>query len=239
MKYGVICAMEEEIKALKENLELTKQTDINGVIFYEGRIEDVEVVLVRSGIGKVEAGITAAILITNFKVDALIHSGSAGGIGQGLAVGDVVLSAEVAYHDVDATAFGYAYGQLPEQDVARYAADSALIEKFKQAAQDTNLNVKTGLIVTGDQFIASQEKVQAILDHFPDALCCEMEGAAIGQVAHQFHKPFIVVRAMSDTGDDEAGVSFDEFIIEAGKRSANMLIDLFKMEGKQAWNKYI
>jgi adenosylhomocysteine nucleosidase len=231
MKYGVICAMEEEIKALLDELNLEKETDINGVIFYEGQIHGVDVVLVRSGIGKVEAGITAAILVTNFAVDQLIHSGSAGGIGTGLQVGDVVISTEVAYHDVDATAFGYEYGQLPEQDVARYAADGTLIAKFEVAAKSNNLNVRKGLIVTGDQFIASKEKVQVILGNFPDALCCEMEGAAVGQVAHQFHKPFAVIRAMSDTGDDEANVSFDEFIIEAGKRSAAMLIDLFKIEG--------
>ena len=233
MKYGVICAMEEEIKALLEAIDLKKETNINGIVFYEGTIYDTEVVLVRSGIGKVEAGITAAILITNFKVDQLIHSGSAGGIGEGLKVGDVVLSTAVAYHDVDATAFGYPYGQLPEQEVVRYLADDDLVKRFEIAAKDNDLNVHKGLIVTGDQFVASKQKVQEILGHFPDALCCEMEGAAIGQVAYQFDKPFIVVRAMSDTGDDEANVSFDEFIIEAGKRSASMLIDLFKMEGSK------
>jgi adenosylhomocysteine nucleosidase len=233
MKYGVICAMEEEIKALLDTLKLEKETNINGIIFYEGTINNVDVVLVRSGIGKVEAGITAAILITNFKVDALIHSGSAGGIGEGLKVGDIVLSTEVAYHDVDATAFGYEYGQLPQQDSARFKADDNLIRQFEIAAKARDLNTKKGLIVTGDQFISSADKVKAILGNFPDALCCEMEGAAVGQVAHQFNKPFIVVRAMSDTGDDDANVSFDEFIIDAGKRSASMLIDLFKMEGNK------
>lgn len=231
MKYGVICAMEEEIKSLLSAIELEKQTNLNGIIFYEGKIENVEVVLVRSGIGKVEAGITAAILVTNFKVDELIHSGSAGGIGADLKVGDVVLSTEVAYHDVDATAFGYPYGQLPEQDVVRYVADGQLVDKFESAAHGNGLTVHKGLIVTGDQFVSSDEKVRSILDHFPDALCVEMEGAAIGQVAHQFKKPFVVVRAMSDTGHDDANVSFDEFIIDAGKRSASMLIDLFRMEG--------
>jgi adenosylhomocysteine nucleosidase len=233
MKYGVICAMEEEIKTLLDTLELEKETNINGIIFYEGKISNVDVVLVRSGIGKVEAGITAAILVTNFNADALIHSGSAGGIGEGLEVGDVVLSTEVAYYDVDATAFGYEYGQLPQQDSARFKADASLIHQFELAAQNRNLNTKKGLIVTGDQFIASADKVKTILKNFPDALCCEMEGAAVGQVAHQFDKPFIVVRAMSDTGSDDADVSFDEFIIDAGKRSASMLIDLFKMEGNK------
>lgn len=227
MKYGVICAMEEEIQSLLANLVLNKKTNIQGIEFYEGLIGSTPVVLVRSGIGKVEAGITAALLVTNFEVDALIHSGSAGGIGSGLKVGDVVLSSEVAYHDVDATAFGYEYGQLPQQP-ARFTADEKLIKSVKNAANESDLNVIEGLIVTGDQFIASKEATDKILKNFPDALCCEMEGAAIGQVAHQFEKPFLVIRAMSDTGDDNANVSFDDFIIEAGKRSAKMLLNFFK-----------
>ncbi|AVL00113.1 5'-methylthioadenosine/adenosylhomocysteine nucleosidase [Pediococcus inopinatus] len=226
MKYGVICAMEEEIKSLHSALDIEKETEINGIIFYEGTINNNEVVLVRSGIGKVEAGITAALLVTNFKVDALIHSGSAGGIGSGLSVGDVVISTQTLYHDVDARAFGYELGQLPGQP-ARFDADQNLISELSLAGEKTGLNIKTGLIVTGDQFISSSEKIQEILKNFPDALCCEMEGSAIGQVAHQFKVPFVVIRAMSDVGDENAGVSFDDFIIEAGKQSAKMLLALF------------
>ncbi|WPC17832.1 5'-methylthioadenosine/adenosylhomocysteine nucleosidase [Pediococcus inopinatus] len=226
MKYGVICAMEEEIKSLHSALDIEKETEINDIIFYEGTINNNEVVLVRSGIGKVEAGITAALLVTNFKVDALIHSGSAGGIGSGLSVGDVVISTQTLYHDVDARAFGYELGQLPGQP-ARFDADQNLISELSLAGEKTGLNIKTGLIVTGDQFISSSEKIQEILKNFPDALCCEMEGSAIGQVAHQFKVPFVVIRAMSDVGDENAGVSFDDFIIEAGKQSAKMLLALF------------
>ncbi|WP_412990101.1 5'-methylthioadenosine/adenosylhomocysteine nucleosidase [Pediococcus siamensis] len=226
MKYGVICAMDEEINSLHSALKVTKESNINGITFYEGTINTTEIVLVRSGIGKVEAGITAALLVTNFKVDALIHSGSAGGIGQGLAVGDVVISTQTLYHDVDATAFGYELGQLPGQP-ARFDADQALINEITVAGQQTGLTIKKGLIVTGDQFVSSQAQIQTILTHFPDALCCEMEGCAIGQVAHQFNVPFVVIRAMSDVGDEDAGQSFDEFIIEAGKRSAQMLLALF------------
>jgi len=226
MKYGVICAMEEEIKSLHSALDIEKETEINGIIFYEGTINNNEVVLVRSGIGKVEAGITAALLVTNFKVDALIHSGSAGGIGSGLSVGDVVISTQTLYHDVDARAFGYELGQLPGQP-ARFDADQNLISELSLAGEKTGLNIKTGLIVTGDQFISSSEKIQEILKNFPDALCCEMEGSAIGQVAHQFKVPFVVFRAMSDVGDENAGFSFDDFIIEAGKQSAKMLLALF------------
>lgn len=226
MKYGILCAMDEEIETLKKALSHDYIVDVSGVSFYQGTINDQEVVLVRSGIGKVQAGLTTALLITKFHVDVVINSGSAGGIGQGLHVGDVVLSTQTAYHDVDARAFDYVYGQLPGQP-ARFDADKEWVARLEKAAESTGLNVKTGLIVSGDQFIASHEQVEQILKHFPDALSSEMEGAAVGQVAHQFNTPYVVVRAMSDVGDENAGVSFDDFIIEAGKRSAQMLLALF------------
>ncbi|MTV82903.1 5'-methylthioadenosine/adenosylhomocysteine nucleosidase [Secundilactobacillus folii] len=226
MKYGILCAMDEEIETLKKALTNENVVDISGVSFYEGTISDQDVVLVRSGIGKVQAGLTTALLITQFKVDVVINSGSAGGIGQGLHVGDIVLSTQTAYHDVDARAFDYEYGQLPGQP-ARFDADKKWVQRLEKAAESTGLTVKTGLIVSGDQFIASKDAIDDILKHFPDALSSEMEGAAVGQVAHQFKTPYVVVRAMSDVGDENAGVSFDDFIIEAGKRSARMLLALF------------
>ncbi|WP_288528919.1 5'-methylthioadenosine/adenosylhomocysteine nucleosidase [uncultured Secundilactobacillus sp.] len=227
MKFGILCAMDEEIETLKQALTNGTTTDISGVTFYEGDINGQSVVLVRSGIGKVQAGFTTALLVTNFNVNVVINSGSAGGIGKGLHVGDVVLSTQTAYHDVDARAFDYEYGQLPGQP-ARFDADAGWIAKLKTAAEETGLTVKSGLIVSGDQFIASKTAITEILKHFPDALSSEMEGAAVGQVAHQFGVPYVVVRAMSDVGDENAGVSFDDFIIEAGKRSAAMLLALFK-----------
>ena len=224
MKYGIICAMEEEIKSLVAQLEDKKQDTIGGIDFYSGTINGKEVVLTRSGIGKVQAGVTTGLLIANYKVDAVINSGSAGGIGEGLHVGDVVLSTGAAYHDADATAFGYKPGQLPQQPQI-YTADKDLLEAISKAAKESNLVAKEGLIVTGDQFVSSSEKIAEI---YPDALSCEMEVAAIAQVAYQFSVPFLIIRAMSDVGDEDAGQSFDEFIIEAGKKSANMILNFLK-----------
>lgn len=226
VKYGILCAMDEEIETLKRALVDENVVNIKDVKFFEGTISGQEVVLVRSGIGKVQAGLTTALLITQFDVDVVINSGSAGGIGEGLHVGDVVLSTQTAYHDVDARAFNYVYGQLPGQP-ARFDADSKWVDRLTTAAKAANLNVQTGLIVSGDQFIASRDAIDQILAEFPDALSSEMEGAAVGQVAHQFKTPYVVVRAMSDVGDENAGVSFDDFIIDAGKRSAQMLLALF------------
>ena len=225
MKYGIICAMEEEIKALRAQLTNANEENIANMIFYSGQINDHEVVLVRAGIGKVQAGVTTAFLIENFKVDTVINSGSAGGIGTGLAVGGLVLSTGAAYHDASATVFGYKPGQLPQQPQI-FEADQELLQAVSEAASQAGLQVKPGLIVTGDQFVSSQAQIAAIKEIYPQALCCEMEGAAVAQVAYQFDKPFLIVRAMSDVGDEDAGQSFDEFIIDAGKKSAQMILNL-------------
>ena len=227
MRFGIICAMPEEIKELKAQLTNESTKQIGGKDYYFGQISGQDVVLVESGIGKVEAGITTEHLITDCGADVVINSGSAGGIGDGLHVGDVVISTAAAYHDVDATAFDYQYGQLPGKEPS-FAASKKWGDALAKAGEQTGLTVKQGLIVSGDQFIASQDAIKQILAHFPDALSSEMEGAAVGQVATDHQVPYVVVRAMSDTGDEEAGVSFDEFIIEAGKRSAAMLLQLFK-----------
>lgn len=229
--FGIICAMEEEIKELKENLSDVNEKNLSGVIFYEGNLSGQKVVIVRSGIGKVEAGITAMMMVTNFDIDVLIHSGSSAGIGEGLSVGDIVLSTETAYHDVNATAAGYEWGQVPDQP-ARFEASKEWVQKIKEATEDKGIEPKTGLIVTGDQFIAGQAMIDEILKHFPNAQAAEMEGAAVGQVANQFKIPYVVVRAMSDVGDENANQSFEEFIIEAGKRSAQILLDLFEKQSK-------
>ena len=143
MRYGIICAMDEELKDLLENLEDRTDKKVGGTEFYTGKIKGKEVVLVRCGIGKVQSGITTALMIVEFNVDCVINSGSAGGIGNGLHVGDVVLSTGAAYHDADATAFGYKKGQLPGQPQI-FEADKKLVSRLEKAAQKTNLNVKTG-----------------------------------------------------------------------------------------------
>lgn len=223
MKIGIICAMEEEIKVLRENIERPISWERGGALFISGSIGQHEVIVVRSGIGKVLAAVTTVLLIQQYGVNMVINSGSAGGIGQGLAVGDLVISDKVAYYDVDVTGFGYQKGQLPGMPLY-YEASKYLIEEMTKAANATQLNVKTGLIVTGDSFIDDTAKIKQILTDFPDALACEMEGAAIAQAAAQFKIPFLVLRAISDTADQAATQSFDEFILEAGKRSAEMVL---------------
>ncbi|WEG73142.1 5'-methylthioadenosine/adenosylhomocysteine nucleosidase [Vagococcus intermedius] len=225
MKIGIIGAMAEELRLLRQEMtEMTEWTEA-GATFVSGKLAGKEVVAVQSGIGKVLAALTTTLLISHYKVDAVINTGSAGGIGEGLAIGDVVVSTRLAYFDADVTAFGYEMGQMAGMPLY-YEADSKLVWQAKAAAEAKKLSVKTGLIVSGDTFVNSQDKIERIKSYFPDVLANEMEGAAIAHVAHQYKVPFVVVRAMSDVGDEEASVNFDDFILEAGRKSAEMVVAL-------------
>lgn len=223
MKFGIIAAMEEELKALVQVLQAAKETVVLGRTYYTGRIGQAEVVLVQSGIGKVMSALSVAVLADHFAVDAIINTGSAGAVADGLAVGDVVLADKLCYHDVDVTAFGYAYGQMAGQSLY-FEADKALLERLQAILTKQGIQNHVGLIATGDSFIAGQDKVATIKETFPDVLAVEMEGAAIAQAAQAIGKPFLVIRAMSDTAQGDANITFDEFILEAGKRSAQTLI---------------
>lgn len=206
-------------------LEDKKEVVVLGKTYFEGRIGRHEVVLVQSGIGKVLSAMSVAILAETFGVDAIINTGSAGAVSEGLAIGDVVIADRLVYHDVDVTAFGYAYGQMAGQELY-FLADSELMAKLQAVLAQEGQASYLGLIATGDSFIADPDRVAAIKHHFPEVLAVEMEGAAIAQAAQAAGKPFLVIRAMSDTAQGDANITFDEFILEAGKRSAQTLLAL-------------
>ena len=202
MKIGIIAAMPEELKLLVEHLEMAEKHQRLGHVYHTGRIGHHEVVLVESGIGKVMSAMSVAVLANDFEVtDRLV------------------------YHDVDVTAFGYDYGQMARQPLY-YEASRYLVEEMKAVLEKAQQTSRVGLIATGDSFIAGQDKIDQIKEHFPDVLAVEMEGAAIAQAAHSLGLPFMVIRAMSDTASHDANITFDEFILEAGKRSAETLIQL-------------
>lgn len=223
MKFGIIAAMEQELQALTEALEQPSQEIVMAHTYYTGTIGKHQVVLVQSGVGKVMSAVSVAILVDHFGVDALINTGSAGAVAPGLSIGDVVLADRLAYHDVDLTAFGYDYGQMSMQPLY-FESDSDFIKAFEEVLAQQNLKSQIGLITTSDSFIAGQDKIDRIKSHFPDTLAVEMEGAAVAQAAHAAGKPFVVVRAMSDTAAHDANITFDEFIIQAGRKSAETLI---------------
>ena len=139
----------------------------------------------------------------------------------------MVIAEKLAYHDVDVTAFGYEYGQMAQQPLY-FETDKKFVSLIQESLSKLDQNWHLGLIVTGDSFVAGEDKIATIKKHFPQVLAVEMEGAAIAQAAHAFNLPFLVIRAMSDNANHEASISFDEFIVEAGRRSAQALIRLLE-----------
>jgi len=226
MKVAIIGAMEEEVAILREKIEDREETTIANCEFSTGKINGVDVVLLKSGIGKVNAAMSTTILLERFKPDYVINTGSAGGFLHSLNVGDTVISTEVVHHDVDVTAFGYEYGQVPGMP-ARYAADIKLVEiAEKSAEQITDIQVVKGLIATGDSFMNDPARVEFVRTKFPELYAVEMEAAAIAQVCTQFAVPFVITRALSDIAGKESNISFEQFLHKAALHSSNLVLSM-------------
>ena len=225
---AVVGAMEQEIELLRESMANVKHVSFGKFSAYEGELAGKRMVLVLSGIGKVNAAVSTSWVIHQFAPDCVINTGSAGGLGKGLKVGDVVIGETVAHHDVDVTAFGYVLGQVPQLP-AVFASDENLIHQAEKAAQVfEGAAVTQGLIVSGDRFVHSSEGVVEIRSHFPDVKAVEMEAAAIAQTCHQLEVPFVIIRAVSDSADEKADISFEEFLKTAAVSSAKMVTEIVK-----------
>jgi len=227
MKIGIIGAMDEEVKILKDKIEDCKKTEIAGSEFYTGTIYGQEVILLKSGIGKVNAAMATTLLIQLFKPDYVINTGSAGGFDQSLKVGDIVISKELRYHDVDATVFGYEYGQVPGMPPAYYP-DQQLVTIAEQSGKYITVDVVTGLITSGDSFMSDEKRVEEVKKLFPELYAAEMEATAIAQVCSQFKVPFVIIRALSDIAGRDAKVSYDQFLHTASVNSANLVLHMLK-----------
>lgn len=220
---AVVGAMEQEIEILREAMDDVKTVSFGKFTAYEGSLSGKRMVLVLSGIGKVNAAVSTAWVIRQSAPDCVINTGSAGGLGKGLKVGDVVVGTEVAHHDVDVTAFGYAWGQVPQLP-AVFVSDDVLAGKAIQAAQAfEGAAVVQGLIVSGDCFVHSSEGVAEIRSRFPAVWAVEMEAAAIAQTCYQLDTPFVIIRAVSDSADEKADISFETFLKTAAASSAKMV----------------
>lgn len=231
MKIGIIGAMDEEVKILKEKLDKLNLKIIAGCEFYTGTINDIDVVLLKSGIGKVNAAMATTLLIELYNPDYIINTGSAGGFHKDLKVGDIVISNELRYHDVDATVFGYAYGQVPGMP-AYYLSDKRLVKIAENCADKIDVNVITGLITSGDSFLEDGDRVREIKKLFPDLCAAEMEATAIAQVASQFDIPFVIIRSLSDIAGNDARVSYDQFLETASVNSAKLVLLIIKELGE-------
>ncbi|UQD52832.1 5'-methylthioadenosine/S-adenosylhomocysteine nucleosidase [Bacillus methanolicus] len=226
MKIAIIGAMEEEVALLREKMEERSVEIIAGCEYTSGILDGVSVVLLRSGIGKVNAAMSTSILLERFKPDYVINTGSAGGLNPELNVGDIVISTEVRHHDVDVTAFGYEYGQVPQLPAA-FEADHKLVQIAETSAKEIkDIQVVKGLIATGDSFMNDPERVEVIRNKFTGLQAVEMEAAAIAQVAYQFGCPFVVIRSLSDIAGKESNVSFEQYLEKAAANSAALVMKI-------------
>ncbi len=226
MKIGIIGAMDEEVAILKEKIQNREDLTIGQSEFSIGKIDNIDVVLLKSGIGKVNAAVGTTLLLDHFKPDYVLNTGSAGGYHTELNVGDIVISTDVRHHDVDVTVFGYEYGQVPKMPPG-FTPDARLIEKAEKAAAGiTDIKVAKGLIVTGDSFMDDPERVEFVRGKFTDLYAVEMEAAAIAQVCHLFNVPFVIIRALSDIAGKDSDVSFDKFLEKAALHSAILILNI-------------
>jgi adenosylhomocysteine nucleosidase len=238
MKAGIIGAMEPEVAILKAKLTNAKSVEHAGYTFHQGQLDGSDVVIVQSGIGKVAAALATAVLIDRFNVDYVVNTGSAGGFDTQLKVGDIVVSSEVRYHDVDLTAFGYEVGQLPANPAAfiphndLVLAAKAGIAQLSQDGKD-NIQAITGLITTGDTFMTKEEDVAKARANFPTMAAVEMEGAAIAQTCLQLKTPFVVIRSLSDIAGKESPHTFEEYLETAAVNSSQLVLNMLaQLQGK-------
>ena len=227
-KIGIIGAMSVELELLKSKLEENPAvTHAGGMIFTEGKIKGSSVVLVQSGVGKVNAALCAQRLILQFGCTHIINTGIAGAMAAGLKVFDFVASTDAVYHDMDATGFGYKKTEIPQMKCSDFPADGNMLEAARAAFKEFPAEHKLvfGRIATGDQFVSDKEKKSAIQETCSPA-CVEMEGAAVAHACWINEIPFVIIRCMSDMADDdgESTYSFNEN--EAASLSGSLVLSM-------------
>ncbi len=226
---GIIGAMDEEVKILKDRMDTQEVINRASMEFCRGTLYGKDVVIVRSGIGKVNAAICAQILVDEFSVEGIINTGVAGSLRNEINIGDIVLSKDALQHDMDATGFGYPPGVIPRMEESIFAADETMIELAMKTCKEVNpeIQVFQGRIVSGDQFISEHDKKKSLVETF-NGYCTEMEGAAIAQVAYLNNIPYLVIRAISDKADKSAEVDYTEFEMKAIEHTVKLMTELIK-----------
>jgi adenosylhomocysteine nucleosidase len=214
---ALIAAMNEELAALLPVIESPTRGRLGGREFWLGQLAGEPVVAVLSGIGKVAAAITATLLIDHYQVERMLFIGVAGGLGEGVKVGDVVVADALLQHDMDASPL-FPRHEVPLTGLSRFPANASFSDAVARGARTamsgSDARVHRGLIVSGDRFVSTAAESRALREALPDALAVEMEGAAVAQVCHAFGTPLAVVRSISDRADDTAHVDFGRFLRE-------------------------
>ena len=197
---GIICATETEMKAIINEIKNIRENNVGKIIFFEGKLNNKDIVFVQSGIGKVNAAITATLLIEKYDVDEVIFSGVAGALDKVLKIGDIVIAEDVVQHDFDTGAFGYKKGQIPQMEI----------------------KLHYGRILTGDQFIYKKDEKLDLGREF-EALCVDMESGAVAQVCYIMNVKFLIIRSISDSVTDESSMEYDKFAELAAENSKKIL----------------
>ena len=213
---GIIGAMEVEVTKLRDAMKIEKIDTVAGMNFAVGELCGTKIVLVQSGVGKVNAAICAQILCDRYEVSCIVNSGIAGSLSAEINIGDIVISTDALQHDMDARYFGYEPGIIPQQEVSVFPADEKLAELAERVCKEVNpdINVFRGRVLSGDQFIAEKAKKQWLSETF-GGMCTEMEGAAIAHAAYRNGVPFLILRAISDKADDSASEDYTTFEAKA------------------------
>ncbi|MCI9338074.1 MAG: 5'-methylthioadenosine/adenosylhomocysteine nucleosidase [Lachnospiraceae bacterium] len=228
-KIGIIGAMELEVEQLKKEMTVAAVVKKAGMDFYEGSLNEVPVVIVRCGIGKVNAALCVQILADLFRVSHVINTGVAGSLNARLDIGDILISKDALHHDMDTTIFGYQPGEVPQMGFREFEADQRMMELAKEACEKVNpdIHVMYGRVVSGDQFISSREVKERLITQFQGD-CAEMEGASIAHGAYLNSLPFVIIRAISDKADDSAQMDYPTFEAAAAKHSAALVKEMIK-----------
>lgn len=223
---GIIGAMDSEVSAIYEKMTSKEIIEINHVKFYKGKLFEKDAVVIKCGIGKVNAALCTQLLIVNFNVKKIINTGIAGATGKNLNIYDFVVSTQTVYHDFDTQFFGYKPGQVPGLP-EKFDADSKMIDfaisTFEKSELAKNHKIQKGLIASGDQFISGGDAKKNILENF-HPLCVEMEGCAVAHVCYLLKIPFVIIRCMSDCADDTVKTSYEEE--KASKLSSDFLLEV-------------
>ena len=223
-KIGIIFAMNEELIELKKYLNIEKEYNIFDLTFYESKINENDIVLVQSGVGKVNAARCAQILIDNIKVDYIFNIGVAGGVSESLNVGDIVIGEKLVQHDFDITAFNHEKSYIPNVGVY-IDSDEYLLKVAQNIISKSNINTLTGVIASGDIFCTDYMMSKKINTKF-NALCVEMEGASIAQVCYLSHIPFLIIRSISDTPNNNNVITYEEFLEDSCKKVADLMFKI-------------
>lgn len=228
-RIGIIGAMDEEIQHILDAMKDYEEKRKAGITFYVGTFNGYDIVLCKSGVGKVNASVCTQILIDEFAASNIVFTGVAGAVNPDLKIGDIVVSTDCVQHDMDVRALGFKLGEIPYTEVSVFKADERLVDLAITASKEIvdDKKIVSGRILSGDQFIADRDKVKFLHEEL-NGYCTEMEGAAVGQVCSMNSIPFVIIRSMSDQADGSADVNFLEFTKLASKNSFEIVNEMVK-----------